>query len=165
MPSTVLICHERVVTLPEKHPPTNGTLVSSWALAKLSTAMAKNTFRRVSADARVRESNAAGTLGIGVSRSPPSRPHPGVSPRAPVVDTVPEECQHDEVDGEHHATLHAALRFDAIVHDLVPVLACQDLKGREEHTANPPLRHGPLGEQLWGPNLPVPAVKVSQPSF
>lgn len=36
-----MICHEQVVTVPS-------TLVSSWALARLSTAMAKNTFSRVS---------------------------------------------------------------------------------------------------------------------
>lgn len=65
--------------------------------------------------------------------APPAPPRP---PR-PSEDTVPEERQHDEVDGEHHAALHAPLRLDAVIHDLVPVFARQDLKGTEKHTANP----------------------------
>lgn len=63
----VLICHEQVVTVLEKHLPTNSTLVSSWALAKLSTAMAKNTFRRVSVNTGVRESIATCAVGVWVS--------------------------------------------------------------------------------------------------
>lgn len=52
-------------------------------------------------------------------------------------DTVPEEGEDDEVDGEHHAALHAPLRLDPIIHNLIPVLASQDLKDRDKHTAKP----------------------------
>lgn len=74
----------------------------------------------------------------------------------PTEDTVSEERQHDEVDGEHHATLHAALRFDAVIHNLVPVLTGQDLKGRKKHTANPPLSHRPLRDAAVGPEPVCP---------
>lgn len=122
--------------------------------------MARNTFRRVSADARVKESIAPWTPD---TWSPDPLPHnpicstqgPG-APTPPTEDTVPKERQHDEVDGEHHATLHAALRFDAVVHDLVPVLTSQNLKGRKKHTANPPLSHGPLGDAAVGPEPVCP---------
>ena len=70
-------------------------------------------------------------------------------------DTVPEERQHDEVDGEHHATLHAPLRLDAIIHDLVPVFARQDLKGEGETHSQRPLNLGPLRDAAVEPEPAV----------
>lgn len=42
-------------------------------------------------------------------------------------DTVAKKCEYDEEDREGHALVDSALRFDAIVHHHVPVLAGQDL--------------------------------------
>lgn len=109
-----------------------------------------------------------------------------MSPFPHTEDTVPKERQHDEVDGEHHAALHTPLRLDAVVHDLIPVFARQDLKGEGETHSQPPLNLGPLGDAavepepaVWAPPWPlslggegliglqeeraVPALRGSQP--
>lgn len=55
---------------------------------------------------------------------------------------------------KHHAALHAPLRLDAVIHDLVPVFARQDLrKGREGSRDQPP-QPWALRVQLWSWNLP-----------
>ena len=63
-------------------------------------------------------------------------------------DTVPEEGEDDEVDGEHHAALHTPLRLDPIIHDRIPILARQNLKDRDRHTAKPLSASSSLEPQL-----------------
>jgi hypothetical protein len=70
-----------------------------------------------------------------VTGSPPPRAQP--APSHIPKDTVPEEREDDEVDGEHHAALHTPLRLDPVVHDLVPVLARQDLEGEAPSRPQP----------------------------
>lgn len=75
-------------------------------------------------------------------------------------DTVPKEGEDDEVDGEHHATLHAPLRLDAIIHDLIPVLARQDLKDRDKHTAKHLSASSSREPQLQPGSLSPPPTQV-----
>lgn len=42
-------------------------------------------------------------------------------------DTVAKKCEHNEENREGHALVDSSLRFDAIIHDHVPVFAGQDL--------------------------------------
>ena len=84
-----------------------------------------------------------GSMGISNTLSPvyltcnmqpgPSRPvHPTrytVQGSCLGKDTVSKEHQDDEVGAEEHATLvNAAVRANAGVHHLVPVLSCQNLQ-------------------------------------
>lgn len=106
--------------------------------------MARNTLRSVSADAGVREANCQEVWGpISRAGSPPTQPPTRgrccPRPERAREDTVAEEREDDEVDGEDHAALDAALRLDAVVHDLVPVLARQDLRGRPRPGPGRPL--------------------------
>lgn len=85
------------------------------------------------------------------------------------ADTVSEQGEDDEVDGGPHARANASLRADAVVHHLVPVLACQDLHeskpaglvtGHPRHPdtllspghppPTPPAHRAALREKLWG---------------
>lgn len=58
--------------------------------------------------------------------------------------------------------MHAPLRLDAVIHDLVPVFARQDLKGERETHSQPPLNLGPLRDAavepepgVWALSRPV----------
>ena len=52
------------------------------------------------------------------------------------MDTVSADKQHYEIEADNGAERrHAAVRFDAVVHDIVPVLACQYL--HEQYTNGP----------------------------
>lgn len=54
-------------------------------------------------------------------------------------DTVSKQCENYKVDGRPHARLHSSLRANTVVHNLIPVLASQDLRKHiHKHTAYHP---------------------------
>lgn len=123
------------------------TFVSSWALARLSTAMAKKTLSSVSVVELKRHQQSAGLSGgsnenmeggdgalwenhcirVFFTRE---KYHLNIYKLFLIVqDTVAKKCEDDEEDGEDHPfVIYSSLGLNAIVHHHVPVFSCQNLQ-------------------------------------
>ena len=64
-----------------------------------------------------------------------------------VEDTVAEECEHDEEDGEDHALVDPSLRLDPVIHHHVPILSCQDLPDTNTQPSTRQPTHIQIDEQ------------------
>lgn len=98
-------------------------------LARLSTAMARNTFNRMSG---VSSGYKGWRSSLLVDHPDPST-HPTCHHPAPqgFEDTVAADEENDEIDAHQHPWEEGAtVSHDPIIHDHVPVLTCQDLWGR-----------------------------------
>lgn len=100
--------------------------MSSCALARLSTAIARKTLRRVSDQVWLK----------GIKHTQ-HWDHSGPSCHGVTTwclnfrrgkDTVSKQREDDEVDRGEHATAHSSLRFDPMIHHCIPVLSCQNLQ-------------------------------------
>lgn len=102
-------------------------------LARLSTAMARNTFNRMSG---VSSGYKRWRSSLLVDHPDPSI-HPTCQHPAPQVfkDTVAADEENDEIDAHQHPWEEgAAISHDTIIHDHIPVLTRQDLgAGRIHH--------------------------------
>lgn len=114
------------------------TLVSSWAFARLSTAMAKNTLRRVSGYLCSQE-NTKGLINTesvftGPANLQINNKNFGRAIKLPGVnkgnlswymrqDTISKESKYNEINGREHSPMHTPLGFNPMVHDCVPVLS------------------------------------------
>ncbi len=116
----------------------NCTLVSSWAFARLSTAMAKNTLRSVSGYLWSQEKNkwlintesiltTAAVFQINVKLSH-CQTVTKLTAFGSIKDTVPEESENNEINGGEHSPVNAPLWFDPMIHDCIPILPSQDLQ-------------------------------------
>ena len=91
----------------------SSSLVNSWAFAKLSTAIAKNTFNKVSKN-RNRTSSQWNEINIF---------------------TISKQNQNDEIKRVNHSlTIGTALWNDSVVHNFIPIFTCKYLKTRKELT-------------------------------
>lgn len=120
-------------------------------LARLSTAMARNTFNRMSG---VSSGCKGWRSGLPVDHSGPPIHSPPCHHPAPQAseDTVATDEEDDEVDAHQHPWEEGAtVGHDTIIHDHVPVLARQDLRVgcHREALGTLPLPKGPL-------NPPIP---------
>lgn len=116
------------------------TLVSSWAFARLSTAMAKNTLRRVSNCLWFKNKfRLTITKSIVTFKSlPENNSYCTFLPclwattegwiSVKQQDTVSKESENNEVNGREHSAMNTPLWFNPMVHDSVPVFPSEDLQ-------------------------------------